>query len=151
MKLPNKVFGIDTKEAYKNYLAEAKKPKQPKQVDKGLPLSANIQDPESYVILEGKQHGSYSYPDILVSTGKDYHSQDWNQTQQTLHNNNEFMLTIRQFADFLKLLKSDKVYDGKGKQLPKQQLDQILNEILEVRSPWRSEWLDTDFKLISNV
>ena len=30
------------------------------------------------------------------------------------------------------------------------QLTTILNDIIEVRAPWRSEWLDADFKVKSN-
>ena len=55
------------------------------------------------------------------------------------------MLTIRQFADFLNMLRSGQAYDGSGKISPKQELDQILDEILTVRVPWRAEWLDAKF------
>ncbi len=144
MKLPKKIFRIDPKEAYKIYLAEASKPKK-KPEQKATITPADIQDPESYIILEGRAHGSYSYPDILVSTGKDYHNQNWNQAHQSLHQNNEFMLTIRQSADFINLLKSGSAYDGKGNQLPKSKTNSILDEILKVRAPWRSEWLDSKF------
>ena len=139
-------MGVSTEEEYKKYLEKSKKNK-PKHKDKPLstPKPANIQDTKNYIILESKTHGPYSYPDILVSTGKDYHNQNWNQTQQTLHQSNEFMLTIRQYVDFLNLLKSGTVYDGIGNRIPSSNLSQILDEILTVREPWRSEWLDAKF------
>ncbi len=31
------------------------------------PISRNTRNPESYILLEAKQHGNYSYPDLLVS------------------------------------------------------------------------------------
>src|SRR3989339_952523 len=111
----------------------------------GAPLPANIADPEKYLILDGRTYGGYSCPDMLVSMEKSYHGKDWNQAQDALHQNGETMLTIRQFADFLNLLKSGKAYDGRGKAVDGKRLTSILNEIVKVRDPWRSEWLDAQF------
>jgi hypothetical protein len=56
------------------------------------------------------------------------------------------MLTIRQFADFLNLLKSEKAYNGKGNKIKRTTLRNLLNEITEVKSPYRAEHLDAKFK-----
>ena len=49
------------------------------------------------------------------------------------------------------LLKSGNAFDGTGKKIQKDKLDEILDEIITVREPWRSEWLDADFKVVNNV
>ena len=56
-----------------------------------------------------------------------------------------FPLPLPQWRDFLKSLRSGKAYDGTGSLVPKSKLDQILDEILTQRSPWRSEYLDAKF------
>ena len=52
-----------------------------------------------------------------------------------------------QFADFYLLLKSGQAQDGTGRQVPKEELENILDEIFTIRDPWRSEWIDADFKV----
>ena len=114
---------------------------------KGTPPSpSNLSDAGKYLILEGRKHGSYEYPDLLVGMERDYLGKDWNDAHTALNQNNSYMLTIRQFVDFLSLLKSGSAYDGKGNKVDKRKLDSILDEIVTVRNPWRSEWLDAKFK-----
>jgi len=60
------------------------------------------------------------------------------------------MLNLRQFVDFLNLLKTGKVYNGKGNKLSSTKIREIYNEITKVKSTWRAEWLDADFKLENN-
>jgi len=59
-------------------------------------------------------------------------------------------LFMRQFPDFLKLLKSGKAYDGNGKKIDPKILENIFNDITQVKSPWRAEWIDGDFKYKDN-
>ncbi|MBU4308655.1 MAG: hypothetical protein KJ566_02585 [Nanoarchaeota archaeon] len=54
-------------------------------------------------------------------------------SQKELHSNNQKILTIPEFREFLKYAKeNDK---------------EVYNDITQVKSPWRAEWLDADFKV----
>mgnify|MGYP001610769040 CR=1 FL=1 len=99
------------------------------------------------ILLEGRSHNIYSYPDILVSQERQYQGKDWNEAQELLHKEQEFMLTPRQFIDLITLLKSGNAYDGTGTKLHQPQINTILDDLLMVRAPWRSEWLDAQFKI----
>ena len=114
---------------------------KPRQVAPATP-ARNISDLENYLVLQGKTHGSYSYPDLLVSNERTHLGKDWNDTQKELRKEDSFMLTIRQFVDYLTLLKSGTAYDGSGKQVGKSKLDAMLSDIVEVKDPWKVEWLD---------
>ena len=65
--IPSEFMGVTSEEALK--LAESNKTLQnpivvPQAV---IPIPAtNLRDPSAYIILEGKTHGNYSYPDLLV-------------------------------------------------------------------------------------
>ena len=146
MKLPHSLFGINTKEAYERHLAEAGKKNEQPQEHKII-TKTNIQNPEAYLILEGKPHQSYSYPDTLVEMERSHHGKNWFQVHEELNKEQAHMLTIRQYIDFLNILRSGKVFDGKGNKIQKQKLDNILEDILTVRQPWRGEWLNADFKV----
>src|SRR3989344_1489815 len=102
-------------------------------------------DLSDYLILDGRNHGTYSYPDLLVEKERSKLGKIWNKTQTELHNEGSYMLTIRQFTDFLTMLQSGKVYDGTGQKLRSQEVTKLLNDIIEVRGPWRSEHLDAKF------
>ena len=65
--------------------------------------------------------------------------------KQSLDINTElgnFTLNPKLFTEFLKLLKSGRALEGKGTQVNSSELENILNEIIEVRGPYRAEWLD---------
>ena len=143
MKLPNKLFGIEAEEAYKRCLKEPKKPQVP------IQAPVNINNQESYIILPERSHGTYSYPDLLVSMEKIHFDNNWYQAHEELNKENAFMLTIRQYIDFINLLKSGDAFNEKGNKVHKNKLDSILDEILTVRDPWRAEWLDAKFNKIS--
>ena len=107
-----------------------------------------IQEKQSlgnYLILEGRAHGSYEYPDTLIAKKRSMQSKKWQEAQDALKAEGKFMPTIRQYADFLNLLKSGNAYDGKGHAIAKSELDSILDEILELRNPYRAEHLDASF------
>src|SRR3989344_947104 len=138
-------------EAYQDYLDRIKNEKQAKPVAKKtqpqtpINVKSNINDAESYLILPGKAYGNYSYPDLLVSMEKFYHNHTWYKAHEALNKEDSFMLTIRQYTDFLDLLRSGKVNNGKDNLVDKVVIDKVLDEILTVKSPWRSEWLDAKF------
>src|SRR3990167_9083270 len=107
-----------------------------------------IQEKQSlgnYLILEGRAHGSYEYPDTLIAKERSMQSNKWQEAQDDIKAEGKFMPTIRQYADFLNLLKSGNAYDGKGHAIAKSELDSILDEILELRNPYRVEHLDASF------
>ncbi|MBI4117032.1 hypothetical protein HY449_04790 [Candidatus Pacearchaeota archaeon] len=109
--------------------------------------SSEISNPEKYIILPGNSHGNYSYNDTLVSIERKHQGKNWPNTHIALAADGNHMLTIRQFVDFLKLLKSGSVYDGKGKRIGDKSALEILKDIIAVRNPYRAEWLDADFKI----
>ena len=149
MKLPDKIFGIETSKAYQDYLERAEKKgdsgdgqEQPRIK---MPASSSIQNANSYLILPGKKHGIYEYPDLLVSTTRSHNGEDWNRSHEFLKQEDSFMLALRQYVDFLNMLRSGNAYDGSGKKVNKSALDGILEDITKVKSPWRAEWLDAKF------
>ena len=105
---------------------------------------------EKWIALPGKAYSGYSYPDILVSVNRSYLGKSWNECQKLLHNEGCFMLTIRQFVDFINLLKSEDAKYSDGVKLTKEEKEIILDEILKFRNPWRGEWLDAKFTKIKN-
>ena len=112
----------------------------------GKPFVASVEDPKNWIILpRNDKVGNSSYPSLLVSIKREYSDKTWEECQKLLHENNEFMLTIRQFVDFLNLLKSEEVFYADGEIVSKSVAVKILNEIMKVKSPWRAEWLDAKF------
>lgn len=100
----------------------------------------------NYIILPAKEHGSYSYPDLLVTTEESHHNKNWYQIHESQHNDGGSMLTIRQYVDLLALLKSGKAFGGKGRIIDTARLNAILDDIIAVRKPWRAELLDAYFE-----
>src|SRR3989344_5878972 len=121
MKLPNKLFGIDTEEAYQRVLSREKNEPE-KQVEPTI-QSSNF---PGYIYVPSIN--------LFVAKEKILHSKNWEQTHQELQKQNQRMLTILQFVSFINYLKSVPSYHP------------ILDEILTVRDPWRSEWLDAYFE-----
>ena len=142
MKPQNKIFGINTREAYERVMAE---PEEEKKTERTNPIPSNVTNADAYLILPGRKYGNYEYPDLLVATERTYNGNNWNQAHESLRQEGSLMLTIRQYVDFLNLLKSGKAHDGKGNIVAKSRLDGILDEIVTVRNPWRAEWLDAKF------
>ncbi|MEK6933083.1 MAG: hypothetical protein AABW56_04810, partial [Nanoarchaeota archaeon] len=70
MKLPDKVFGIDTKEAYRRYLKKSKEPPKPEQEEIQVP----------------NQDGFIYVPSInlYVSKERSHHGLDWHNTHKTI-------------------------------------------------------------------
>ena len=114
------------------------------------PDPARIASPEKYIILPGHKHGSYEYDDLIVSMERSHQKKDWYGAHRLLNKDNAFMLNLRQFVDFLSLLKSGNAFDGAGKKIDRNKLEALYNDIVEARDPWRGEWLDADFKVIND-
>ena len=68
---------------------------------------------------------------------------NWNQTHEELQKENLRMPTIYEFKEFLKYLKQNPngLSDASS-----QEIATVIDDILTVRSPWRSEWLDAKFE-----
>jgi hypothetical protein len=66
---------------------------------------------------------------------------NWYDTHKELHKINQRMPTIPELIAYIKFLQTD------YQTVDKQEADSILDDILTVKSPWRAEWLDADFKV----
>ena len=78
---------------------------------------------------------------LYVAKERTLNRKDWSQTHKELHKQGLQMLTPLEFIEFIRYLKDG--YQDRG------EAEQILNEILTVRNPWRAEWLDAYFKVIN--
>ena len=105
-----------------------------------------VNDPHNYIVLPARAHGTYQYADTLVAMELSHKGKNWNDSHKLLADEGAYMLSIRQFVDFLNLLQSGSAFDGSGDPVQKPQLDEILDEIWTIRNPWRSEWLDAQFE-----
>ncbi|HLC53276.1 MAG TPA: hypothetical protein VJK03_01915 [Candidatus Nanoarchaeia archaeon] len=149
-RIPSHVFGKPVEGAIERLLKgtppiSSPMPAIPQRV---TPAQNRDVDKGKYIILEGRTHGIYSYPDMLVPMQRAYLGKNWNQAYDALRAEDAHMLTIRQFADFLKLIKSGNAFDGNGSHVARVALTNCLNDIIEVRDPWRAEWLDASFKIV---
>ncbi len=71
---------------------------------------------------------------LYIAKEKTLLGKSWNECQEILHFNNQRMPTIPEFKEFLKYTK--------------QNCQDIYTDITEIRSPWRSEWLDAAFNKV---
>lgn len=110
-----------------------------------LPANNSGLNKADYIILRSQSYGSYTYGDTLVSMQRAHLGKNWNESWDSLKSDGSYMLTIRQFADFLELLSSGHAFDGNGIRVQPSRLNELYKDITEVRDPWRSEWLDARF------
>lgn len=116
----------------------------------------NISNPRDYIILPGRRHGNYEYPNLLVSADKGYIG-NWEYAQSFLNKNKFFMLNLRQFVDFLNLLKSGStffnakpVYNGCGNKIDKTKVSSLYNYLTESSSSaYQGEFLDNEIKTLN--
>ena len=150
INIPKKIFGREIEGAIERSLrgsSSSNTSVNPQPVFN--PTPSNVRNSQNYLILEGKSYGTYSYPDLIVSMERTHQDKNWDDAHKYLSNQAEFMLNMRQFVDFLNLLKSGKAFDGSGRQISSSQLDSLYKEITEVRNPWRAEWLDAKFEIVN--
>ena len=100
------------------------------------PLITNHSDLSGYIFV----------PSIGMYMAKERTHQglNWYQTHEALHAENKRMPAINEFKEFLKYLKEN---SGGIPGASVSEIQNILDSILTVRSPWRAEWLDADFKV----
>ena len=117
---------------------DAPKGRKPGQNRKTTPVNGvNLAD---YVFVP--EHNLY------VAKKRTHQDSNWYKAHQSLHQENKRMLTIREFVDFLSLLKTGNALDGLEQRLPEDEVKRIYNDIAEKRNPYRAEWLDADFKVV---
>ncbi len=145
---------------------------------------SDLSNPEEYIVLPRKSHGSQSYSDLWVAmhrlsyddpqvkdaaqrlslkllntaqeqNGRPYIGRiDWKEALRINLTMGNSTLRPREGIDFLLLLKDGieeriTVYNGARQPVPKEKLNEIYDEIVGVRNPYRAEWLDADYKTIS--
>ena len=133
---------------FNRYLPELIKEKAKKIVGTPKPEPPIPTTPRTseYILLPGRNHGSYSYPDLLVGMQREYQGSNWNEAHTHLHSTNYFMLNLRQTADLLHDLHTGTLYDETGTQLSSSIVQELLNDMIQVRDPWRAEWIDAQFQ-----
>ena len=116
----NTYLGKKVEGSFEKYLEENKNSEINKPEVREEPVVKNIQNGNEYLILPGRKHESYEYPDLLVSAKRIHNGENWKQAHESLKQENSLMLTVRQYLDFLNMLKSGRAYDGDGRQINKQ-------------------------------
>jgi len=84
--------------------------------------------------------------DLYVAKEKTLDGKNWYQAHEELHKQGLQMLTIPEFIEFIKYLKKEIRHP---RYQDRKEAEQILDEILPGRKPWRAEWLDANFKVIN--
>tara|TARA_Y100000034_G_C6792413_1_gene354886 strand:- start:82 stop:747 length:666 start_codon:yes stop_codon:yes gene_type:complete len=74
---------------------------------------------------------------LYISKERILQGKNWFEVHEELQKQGSRMSTISEFGDFLKYTKSD--------------FPDVYNDVMEVISPWRAEWLDADFKVKEGV
>jgi hypothetical protein len=100
---------------------------------------------EEPTIITPKQ-GMIYLPSLNLNFAKQrtHKGLNWYDAHKELQNQNLKMPTIPEFIAYIKYLQTD------YQTIDKLEADSILDDILTVRIPWRSEWLDADFKVKNN-
>ncbi|MEK6830268.1 MAG: hypothetical protein AABY15_09195 [Nanoarchaeota archaeon] len=93
-----------------------------------------------------EKSGKYPHPDLHIALSRQYQGKDWNTTKSTLEQNHQLCLPVYLFREALIHLRSkERIYNECGKRIPKTTITQTLNDIYEQRSPYRAEWLNSQF------
>jgi len=178
-KLPDKIFGIDTEDAYKRFLKRKESKEEPGQKPL-VRIPTIIEDPNDFIIINSRYHGDYHSPDLLVQIHKLRYTSEVEQASKTLgfnvsdtseesdktpyigNINHEQALSLNQrlgnvtlspinVTDLIyRLIQAIKgnetiLYEDGKTQVPKEILKYMLNEMIEVRAPYRAEWLGARF------
>ena len=125
--LPDRIFGKNTDEALERVLKG-----DAQQAPAQNQTQANAPDLNGFIYVPTIK--------LHVAKEKTLHGKNFYEAQKEMQNQSQKMLTPYEFAEFLKYLKED------YQKINKSESDKILDEILTVRNPWRSEWLDHDYK-----
>ena len=135
-------MGIPIEGAYEKLLKE----EEEKAKGKTPEIKPQIQHPST----ASKEDGFVYVPSIGIYLAKERTLQglNWNKTHEELSKENAFMPTPYHLKEFVKYLRAN----PQGiKDASDQEITQILDEILTVRNPWRSEWLDAKFGVVDKT
>jgi len=130
------IFSNPRKSRYDPDLARrVNEEKEPVTIRKEKPEAPKIQNPQ-----KADLKGFIYVPSINLYLAKQVTNKNksWNECHEILSKEDCFMPTIKHFVEFVKYLKTD--YQDR------KEAETILDEILTVRNPWRSEWLDGKFE-----
>lgn len=138
-------------------------------------------NPKQFLVLPTRTYGTYSYSDTAVclyrlgknsqveqvgralslpveNTAKELTNDsqyigniNWEQSMKLVLGLNGTPLTTRQGLDFLALLVSGQAKDLEGNLLGAKECQRVLREITGKENPWRSEWLDANFKYLDSA
>ncbi|MDO8516491.1 MAG: hypothetical protein Q7S33_00035 [Nanoarchaeota archaeon] len=67
--IPNTIFGVNTKEAYNKIMSEDYTKPVATPIINPIQMK-HLDNPESWIMLEGKTHENYSYPDMLIDSAR---------------------------------------------------------------------------------
>jgi hypothetical protein len=109
------------------------------------PHHTPIPDGSKYILIPENNFHSYQHPSIAIAKETQYPNLKWQQAKTTLESSGHFMPSIPLFLELLTLLRSGNVLDCNHNRLSNQEITQILNNITEVRDPWRAEHLNAAF------
>jgi len=141
IKIPNKIFGEPINGSYQRYLDGSIKTEKIEEKVQPITSSSNI-NLGDYIVLPN--HNLY------VAKQKTLFNNNWFDAHKGLSQLGLKMLTIREFLDFLELLKQGNVKNGLGNLVSATEVRAIYDDITKQESPYRAEWLDADFKVQSN-
>lgn len=102
---------------------------------------------DRFVKLPEKNAGQFSYQESLICLDRIFPQESWNVIHKSLASEGAYMPTLRQFLDFVTLLKSGIVYDKDNQRIPESEIQKTLEEIFGKRTPYRGEFLDAKFLL----
>ncbi|MBI2673585.1 hypothetical protein HYX19_04950 [Candidatus Woesearchaeota archaeon] len=91
----------------------------------------------------GRDYGNYVFMPqhgLYVAKERSHFNKDWYESHNALHSEGARMLTLREFADFLILLRNGD-----------DEFQKTYKDITEEGNQGRAEWLDADFKVINGV
>lgn len=113
--------------------------------------SSSEEDLSRYILLEGKDHEAYAYPDVLVAVERSHHELRLGEQEEKIHREGGFLFIPRQFVDWILLLRSGKVYDGNGKTVSRTIVNNLLDHLLSSREPFRGERLSGQFTQVDGI
>jgi len=125
--IPDEVFG---KKLGEDLIEKVLSKKDPQPTNTNISNQPNI---ENYIYVPSIN--------LYISKEKTLHNNDWNDAHKKLKEQGLRMPTIPEFLEFLRYIKSNP---------NDQEYASILKEITELKSPWRSEWLDAYFEQENN-
>ena len=125
----NREAELEEKRKPKVIIVEEKQP---------ITIDSNI-IPNQYILLDENTSS-------IISIDKYHHNNTWHKMHELLQKEDSFMPNPNDFRMLLYLLKENKARYADGSKIKEEEQKIIYNEITEVRSPWRGEYLDARFE-----